>query len=56
MPPSKEEQDNIISHLNITTSQIDQTIVQAEKQIALLQEYRTALISKVVTGKVDVRG
>jgi hypothetical protein len=30
-------------------------IVLIEKQIAYLQEYRTALISEAVTGKIDVR-
>jgi len=34
---------------------IDQTINFTEHQIDLLQEYRTALISTVVTGKIDVR-
>ena len=34
---------------------VDNSINKAEKQIELLQEYRTALISEAVTGKIDVR-
>ena len=36
--------------------QTDSAISKAEKQIELLTEYRTALISEAVTGKIDVRG
>ncbi|MBF0224671.1 MAG: restriction endonuclease subunit S [Desulfobacterales bacterium] len=50
-----EEQQQIVSYLNRETSRIDTIITKAEKQIELLQEYRTALISEVVTGKVDIR-
>jgi type I restriction enzyme S subunit len=53
--PPPEEQLAIIAFLDKITTQIDQTITKTEKQIQLLQEYRTALISEVVTGKIDVR-
>ena len=53
--PSLEEQSAIISYLDRTVSQIDRIIVKTEKQIQFLQEYRTALISAAVTGKIDVR-
>lgn len=33
----------------------DNLILTAERQISLLQERRTALISAAVTGKIDVR-
>lgn len=34
---------------------IDQEIVKTQQEIRLIREYRTRLISDVVTGKVDVR-
>jgi len=36
-------------------SQIDTLIGKINKSIELLREYRTALISSAVTGKIDVR-
>jgi len=54
-PPDKTEQAAIVEHVNKTTTKIDQTISNIAKQIDLLQEFRTALISEVVTGKIDVR-
>ena len=54
-PPDKTEQAAIVEHVNKTTTQIDQAISKIEKQIGLLKEFRTALISEVVTGKIDVR-
>jgi type I restriction enzyme S subunit len=45
----------ISDYLNRKTTKIDQTISKIETQIDLLKEYRTALISNVVTGKIDVR-
>ena len=53
--PSPNEQDVIATYLNRKTTKIDQTISKIENQIDLLQEYRTALISEVITGKIDVR-
>jgi len=53
--PPKEEQNAIVEYLDDRTVEIDKTISKAEKQIQLLQEYRTALISEAVTGKIDVR-
>ncbi|HNW82477.1 MAG TPA: restriction endonuclease subunit S, partial [bacterium] len=37
------------------TSLIDKTIARTEREIELIQEYRTRLVSDVVTGKIDVR-
>lgn len=54
--PPKEEQKLLIEFIKSNSSKIDQAISQTEKEITLLQEYRTALISEVVTGKVDVSG
>ena len=54
VPPQKE-QDAILAYLKHGVLKIDNVISEAESCIALLQEHRTALISAVVTGKVDVR-
>jgi len=53
--PSPNEQDVIAAYLDRKTTKIDQTTSKINKQINLLKEYRTALISEVVTGKIDVR-
>jgi len=39
----------------IKTNNLDQMINRTEREISLIQEYRTRLIADVVTGKVDVR-
>lgn len=53
--PSPNEQDVIAAYLDHKTTKNEQTISKIKKQIDLLQEYRTTLISEVVTGKIDVR-
>ena len=53
-PPSSE-QTQIVYHIDKINSETELTISKAEKQIELLQEYRTALISEAITGKIDVR-
>lgn len=53
--PPLQEQAIIIEYLDQEATKIDQTITCTEGQIERLREYRTALISAVVTGKVDVR-
>jgi type I restriction enzyme S subunit len=50
-----EEQQEIVAYLDEITAKIDVTIDNAEREIALFNEYRTRLISDVVTGKIDVR-
>lgn len=52
--PPTEEANLIRSFVLKQTFQIDSTISKIEKEIELLHEYRTALISEVVTGKVKV--
>lgn len=49
------EQKEIAERIQTETEKIDNAIPIFEKQIALLQEYRTRLISDVVTGQIDVR-
>jgi len=54
VPPSTEQR-SITSFLSRETAKIDALITKIEKAIKLLKEYRTALISAAVTGKIDVR-
>lgn len=53
--PSLEEQKKISDFLDRTLNKIDTTISKTQQEIELLKEYKTALISEVVSGKVDVR-
>jgi type I restriction enzyme S subunit len=53
--PPKDEQAAIVEYLDQATADIDTTISRAEREIELLNEYRTRLIADVVTGKLDVR-
>jgi len=52
--PPLEEQRNIAGFIKTETRKIDSTIAKIENEIDLLQEYGTALISEVVTGKLKV--
>ncbi len=52
--PKIEEQTQIVQHIEKETARIDVKIEKGKRLIALLKEYRTALISEVVTGKVKV--
>lgn len=54
--PPLEEQDYISSYLDTETSKLDSRIAKRRKQIELLHEYKQALITNAVTGKIDVRG
>jgi type I restriction enzyme S subunit len=64
--PSLAEQKSIAEFLDIKTAEIDALIAGLptiatssnggiSKMVCLLQEYRTALITNAVTGKIDVR-
>ena len=55
LPPLSEQQQ-IVSHIEQETATINTTITKIEKEIALVEEYKTALIAEAVTGKIDVRG
>jgi type I restriction enzyme S subunit len=54
VPPTKE-QIEISNYIRNQESRIETNISKAQQEIELLKEYKTALISEVVTGKVDVR-
>ncbi len=49
------EQHAIVKYLDKATASIDTAIERTRRQIELMEEYRTRLISDVVTGKLDVR-
>jgi len=51
----ENEQTAIVQHIETECSRLDTIIDKFKKQIDLLKEYRTTLISEVVTGKIDVR-
>ncbi|CRI63158.1 Restriction modification system DNA specificity domain protein [Thiocapsa sp. KS1] len=53
--PAIVEQHAIGDFLDHETARIDGMIAKVETAIARLQEYRTALITAAVTGKIDVR-
>lgn len=53
--PPIEEQKEIVLKTQRYEETIDTTIKSIYKQISLLKEYRTRLISDVVTGQIDVR-
>lgn len=54
IPPIAEQQEIIDFILNETQT-ITATISTIEKEIALVEEYKTSLIAEAVTGKIDVR-
>jgi type I restriction enzyme S subunit len=53
--PPLPEQQKIAEFLDRETSKIDNLITKTRTSIDHLKEYRTALISAAVTGKIDVR-
>jgi type I restriction enzyme S subunit len=54
--PPLTEQVAIASFLDRETEETDRMVAKIEAAIERLQEYRVALITAAVTGKVDVRG
>lgn len=53
--PSENEQNMIVDFITKEQNRIDTIISKTQQEIELLKEYKTALITDVVTGKVDVR-
>ena len=53
--PPLLEQKEIVKFLDKAAAKIDKVIDTEKSKITLLEEYRTRLISDVVTGKLDVR-
>jgi type I restriction enzyme S subunit len=54
--PPLPEQAAIAAYLDRETAKLDALVAKVEAAIERLQEYRTALITAAVTGKIDVRG
>jgi len=55
MPPTTAEQSAIAVCLDLKTAKFNALINKIQDSIGKLSEYRSALISAVVTGKIDVR-
>ncbi len=53
--PPLPEQTAIADYLDRETAKIDRMIEKVEAALEKLAEYRTALITAAVTGKIDVR-
>jgi type I restriction enzyme S subunit len=53
--PSIEEQQAIVDHIRRETRDLNTAVARTEREIALMQEYRTRLTADLVTGKLDVR-
>ena len=54
LPPPIEQQ-NIVNYLDAQLAGLNTAITRTEREIALMQEYRTRLTADIVTGKLDVR-
>ena len=54
--PPLPEQAAIAAYLDEETAKLDALVGKVEEAVERLQEYRTALITAAVTGKIDVRG
>lgn len=52
--PPEEERDKIINFLDDELKRIDEILNKVEKSIQLLQEFKSSLISNVVSGKVKI--
>jgi type I restriction enzyme S subunit len=53
--PPLPEQTAIAAYLDLETAKLDLLVGKVEDAVERLQEYRTALITAAVTGKIDVR-
>ncbi|QQG97135.1 restriction endonuclease subunit S [Mycobacteroides chelonae] len=54
--PPVAEQHHIVEHLDTRSVKLDALIAKSEQMIGVLREYRSALITDAVTGKIDIRG
>jgi type I restriction enzyme, S subunit len=53
--PPLSEQAAIAAYLDIETARLDSLLQKVEEAVERFQEYRTALVTAAVTGKIDVR-
>lgn len=54
--PTSEEQIAIVEYIKAGQANIEKSISKLQEQVELMREYRTRLISDVVTGQMDVCG
>lgn len=54
--PSIEEQQQIVDYIHAEKERIDRLIATKHEQLQALTEFKSTVISDVVTGKIDVRG
>lgn len=54
--PPLAEQKKIATYINYAITNIDNQCKKIQAAVEILQEYRSALITNAVTGKIDVRG
>ncbi|MEA2118978.1 restriction endonuclease subunit S [Halovibrio sp. HP20-50] len=52
--PNRDEQDSIVTHVEVEAEKIDKAISIKQDQITTLKEYKTSLINSAVTGKIKV--
>jgi type I restriction enzyme S subunit len=53
--PPVDEQEPIAYHIDKATASLNEAVARATREIDLIREYRTRLVTDVVTGKLDVR-
>ncbi len=53
--PPRSEQTTILRHISKELTAVETVIGKTESEIDLIREYRTRLVSDVVTGQLDVR-
>ena len=53
--PPRPEQDQIATFVDSETTKIDALVARVREAVDCVKEFRTALISEAVTGKIDVR-
>jgi type I restriction enzyme S subunit len=54
--PDREEQDEIVAHLDLESGKLNKAVDLLEQQITKLKEYKATLINSAVTGKIKVPG
>lgn len=53
--PELAEQERVVAEIERASRKSDDAIAKTQREISLIQEYRTRLVADVVTGRVDVR-
>ena len=55
LAPTKEEQQDIATFLDVKCTEIDKTITDKKQQLEILADYKKSLIYEYVTGKKEVK-